>query len=480
LRAHLAEAGYTTDRIAERLGGGRISFAPVDVVVHLRRLPPEEPFAALVRLLLLGLTLDVEHVERAFWPLDLETLLRSGWLEARGGGVGAVLKVVPHGDLLIASDHDAERPPGFDWVAGIHPPSVTLAKLTVRQNVERSLDIGTGNGIQALLASRHARFAVATDVNPRALAIATLNTRLNDVANLEYRQGSYFEPVAGEQFDLLTCNPPYVISPETQYAFRDSGLERDDVSRHVVQAAPHVLREGGFAHLLVSWAHSPGDWSTPLERWVDGSGCDVWLLYFGSDDPITYAAGWLKPIAGTTRETFEKAFTRWLNYLERHDITAIAHGAVILRRRTGGRNWLRKDTCSLDRLEQAGDHILRVFDAEDYLNSLTEPSQLLDADFALVATHHLEQTTTLRNGQPDATTNTIALDEGIGFRAALDDQTAALLPLLDGKRPLRAALARRAADLNLHGKDAARFQTAAIPAVRRLIQLGLLAQTPVP
>ena len=100
------------------------------------------------------------------------------------------------------------------WVAGIHPPSVTLAKLTVRRPVARALDTGTGNGIQALLASRHARAVTATDVNPRALAFGRLNAGLNGVENLELREGSYFEPVEGERFDLLTCNPPYVISPE--------------------------------------------------------------------------------------------------------------------------------------------------------------------------------------------------------------------------------------------------------------------------
>ena len=317
--------------------------------MHERRLEPGEPFSVAVRLFLLGAELPAADAEAAF---DLEELLRLGWLETSGDAVRATLKLVPHGDLLLGSDRDDG---GMDahWVAGIHPPSVTLAKLTVRRPVARALDTGTGNGIQALLASRHAETVIATDVNPRALDFARLNAALNGVENLELREGSYFEPVEGERFDLLTCYPPYVISPENRYAFRDSGLQGDTVSRVVVEQAPELLDEGGFAHILVSWAHPPGDWWSPLEPWVEGRGCDAWLLYFGSDDPVTHASEWLKPVARDEPAAFAGRLDEWLEYLGGLGIEAIGHGAVILRRRSGGRNWTRRDRVSLDRLEQA-------------------------------------------------------------------------------------------------------------------------------
>jgi len=220
-----------------------------------------------VRLFLLGAPLEPGEAEAAFGPVDVGALTDSAWLEQAEGGVRATLKLVPHGDLLIASDRETEGPTGSGWVAGIHPPSVTLAKLTVRRPVVRALDVGTGNGIQALLASRQAESVVATDVNPRALALAALNARLNGATNIELREGSFFDPAQGERFDLVTCNPPYVISPETRYAYRDSGLPGDTVSRQVVEQAPAMLNEGGFAHILISWAHTTDDrWGT-LEDW---------------------------------------------------------------------------------------------------------------------------------------------------------------------------------------------------------------------
>jgi methylase of polypeptide subunit release factors len=430
-----------------------------------------------VKLFLLGLPLSEAEAEKALGRVGPDSLERSGWLERVDGGVRATLKLVPHGDLLIGSDRDADGPTSPDWVAGMHPPSVTLAKLTVRRTVARALDVGTGNGIQALLASRHADAVVATDVNPRALAFAALNVRLNGISNIELRHGSYFEPADGERFDLITCNPPYVISPDTSYAYRDSGLPGDDVSRLVVQAAPAALSEGGFGHILVSWAHPREDWWGKPESWVEGRGCDSWLLYFGSDDPITHAAEWLKPVAQSDPGRFDEALARWLDYLESLGVEAIAHGAVVLRRRSAQRNWTRKDSVPLDRLEQASDHILRVFETQDYLDGLDDDRRLLDARFALVERHDLEQTLAVRDGRTEVQATVLSLDDGFRFRTGLDEHTAQLLPLLDGRRPLRDVLARRIDELKLSEADARRYETAALPVVRRLLELGFLVRS---
>ena len=66
-------------------------------------------------------------------------------------------------------------------------------------------------------------------------------------ANVETRPGSFFEPVDGEQFDLVVANPPYVVSPESAYLFRDGGMRGDAVSEHVVRATPAALAPGAFA-----------------------------------------------------------------------------------------------------------------------------------------------------------------------------------------------------------------------------------------
>jgi len=76
---------------------------------------------------------------------------------------------------------------------------------------------------------------VATDVNQRALAFTAINAALNGLDNVETRLGSLFEPVKGETFDLITCNAPYVVSPEDRWQYRDAaGFEADQLSQTVV------------------------------------------------------------------------------------------------------------------------------------------------------------------------------------------------------------------------------------------------------
>ena len=53
--------------------------------------------------------------------------------------------------------------------------------------IQRALDLGTGNGILALLCSTHAEHVVGTDINEHALELAQLNAALNGIENVEFR-----------------------------------------------------------------------------------------------------------------------------------------------------------------------------------------------------------------------------------------------------------------------------------------------------
>ena len=427
------------ERVRSALGatGNLLARAP-DVPVSERRLDEAGALATLIKLFLLQRPVTVEAVTQALAPLSPAHLERLGLAEVNGGEVRALVRIAPHDEILIASDRigpeDADR---SDHVAGVHPPSLMLSHLTVRRPVETALDVGTGSGIQAILASRHSSHVLATDVNERALNLAAFNVLLNGVENVELRAGSFFEPVAGERFELVTSNPPYVISPESAYIFRDSGLEGDSVSRDVVRAAPGHLEEGGFATILVSWIHKPGeDWSEPLREWLDGSGCDAWLLHYDTDDPLTHTAKWNQESFAEDPAGANEVIDRWLEYLARLGIEGIAYGAVILRRRGGGANWIRADELPADRLGPAGAHILRVFAAQDYLAERPQDADLLDGTFALAAHDLLEQVVQFRDGVWALHEISVSLQDGLGFRAGLDPTTVELLTGLDGTRKL--------------------------------------------
>jgi release factor glutamine methyltransferase len=83
------------------------------------------------------------------------------------------------------------------------------------------LDMGTGSGVCAVFAARHARRVVAVDINPAAVRCAGINAQLNHLERrIEVRHGDLFAPVEGELFDLIVFNPPFL-----------RGAPRDDCDR---------------------------------------------------------------------------------------------------------------------------------------------------------------------------------------------------------------------------------------------------------
>ena len=478
LRNAFVAAEFTVERVEIALGAGELSTRPADVAVHELRLSEGDAFTTLARFFLLGLTLDAARLARALAPLGVGELEALRLAEPAGNGVRATVRLVPHGDYYLASDLAgaslADAAP--DWVPGVQAPSVTLAKLAVRTSVARALDLGTGCGIQALLAAKHSERVVATDLNPRALAFAAFNAALNEVSTIELREGDVLDPVAGERFGLVVANPPYVISPDSLYRYRDSGLPGDEICRRVVSGIPAHLEEGGFAHVLVSWAHGgDDDWSGPLRGWVEGGGCDAWLLHYKSEDPVTHAASWLLPLADADPAAHRAALDRWMTYLRAQRIEAIGYGAVVLRRRSGATNWIRTDEIPLDRLESAGEHTLRAFAAADLLREIDDGA-LLAERVVLVDHHRIEQSLVVRDGAVVVEGQTLELTDGLGFRAGLDRYAAALVRALGTPRSVGDALASGAGELGLAGDDRARFDGAGLDVVKRLLELGFLVR----
>jgi len=187
---------------------------------------------------------------------------------------------------------------------------------------------------------------------------------------------------------------------------------------------------------------------------------------------VAHAAGWLRPLGETDPDRYTEALDRWLQYLVRLRIDAIGYGAVVLRRRDSDRNWIRNDPLPLDRLEPAGEHTLRVFSAQDAVGRLDD-EELLDLSLALTENHRLQQTLVVSGGLR-VDSQTLELTEGIRFAVGVDRHTVSLLPHFDGQRSLRDVLELARRTFELEPEEQERFVPAAIPVVRRLIELGFL------
>ena len=393
-------------------------------------------------------------------------LHRAGLLVEDSEVVHATARLVPHDELLIASDHAGGAERHADHVPGVHRPSVALAHLTVRGTGERALDVATGNGIQAILLAAHADHVVATDVNPRAVAYAAFNAALNGVRNVETRTGSFFEPVAGEQFDLVVANPPYVVSPESAYLFRDGDLAGDGVSEHVVRAVPRALAPGGFASVLIAWALDPEDPARRPQRWLEGSGCDAVLLHTSTDDPIETATGWNRDLLDRPEE-FADALDRWLAYYRELGIEQLGYACVVLRKRADGQDgWRRAQLLPRAALRPAGRHVRRLFETHDRLADVDQEGTLLDRRLRVVEDAVVGQEMRFVDGRWQQEGVTLRLESGLPFSAELDPPTARLVRALDGSRTLRDALAEAVED------DEAR--EAGLGVARAMLEVGFL------
>jgi len=465
LRPFLSEAGYTGDGVGRALGeSDKLPSSPVELAVHLRRLEAKPgPLATLVRLFVLGVPVDVEDADRDLAPLGLDAFVEAG-LVAADRQATALAKLAPLDDLLIASDlGGSER---ADLVAGIHRPSATLSHLTVRRPVTRALDVGTGNGIQALLLAAHAEHVVATDVNERALAFAEFNAALNGVANVEFRAGSFLEPVEGERFGVVAANPPYVVSPESEYLFRDSGLGRDRVSENLVRALPDVLEDGAFATVMVSWIQEGDEPAARPLAWVEGSGCDALVLHSATDDALTSAAAWNRDAPD---DEFVTRFERWADYYRDEGIEALGYGAIVLRRRAGGgETWTHSLRLPEGSVRPAAEHVERLFAAQDLLAEGPPP---LDRAYAFVPGARLDQQLAPGESRWEGSAASLVLEDGLAFRVGLDAPTARTVAAIGEGRPLGETFDELAPELDV-SPEAMRRAGAGV--VAQLLELGFL------
>ena len=442
LARRLREAGYDAPTIQQRLAtGDQLLARSPELPSYLRRLGDADELAILLRLLLLGVTAPRARFEQLVGESLRAGLRDAGLLVESDDTVYGAARLVPHDELLIASDHAGAAEAHPDHVPGVHRPSVALAHLTVRGEGERALDMGTGNGIQAVLLSRHAREVVATDVNPRALGYAAFNAALNGAGNVETRHGSFFDAVPGERFDLVVSNPPYVVSPESAYLFRDSGMRGDAVSEHVVRAAPAALEPGGFATLLIAWSLDPDDPAARPRAWLDGAGCDAVLLHTSTDDPIETASVWNRDLLDKPDE-YAQALDRWLAYYAELGIEQLGYAALVLRKRADGRDgFFAAQPLPRAALRPAGEHVRRLFETRDRLQDLGSDDALLERRLRVVEDAVVTADTRFAEGRWVPESFTLQLERGLPFSAELDAPTALVLRELDGSSTLREALA---------------------------------------
>lgn len=479
LREALVAADFTYDTVADALGPlAHAALGRNETVPGLRATTGGSPVETLTRLFLLQAPVPRGDAERAL-PDLLDALSAEGLVEQSVGEVAARLDVRPYaapydddpGDLWIVSDltpglDGSPNRVGADHVLGISPASTSLAQQTLRAPVGRSLDLGTGCGVQALHLARHSRSVVATDVNARALWMTRFNAALNEVGNLDVRDGSFFEPVAGETFDLIATNPPFVISPATgeRLVYRDSGMPGDRVVEHIVRAAPDLLAPSGWCQVLANWVIARDvPWDERLGAWVEES-CEALVVQREVLDPAAYVELWLKDAGLHGSPGYAERYDTWLSWFDEQGVEGVGFGWINLRKRATGASDLLEWPYDVE--QPIAPAIGEWAAARDLLAATPDL-----ASATLLTRSDVRQESAGAPGADDPETIVVRQQRGLRRARQVDTVEAALLGACDGDLAVGRILDAVA---QLLDRDPAGLRATYLPVVAEMVREGFL------
>jgi methylase of polypeptide subunit release factors len=435
LRSWFEEAGYTEVNLLRYLGAAELPSR------HLRnepRLLDRTREVTLLNTLLRWFWLGRPQADDAYTKTVpdalLQLLLESGLLKEEGKLLKATAMLLPVENFLVASDHPASIEAGdSEMVLWPNPTSKFLARFAVRRHSRATLDLGTGGGILSLGAAKHSDTVIATDVNPRVPSFVAFNALLNGVENIELRMGDGFAPVAGLRFDLILSNPPFFITPKSDYLFCDNQMELDQLCRLLVQQAPAHLNEGGYMQMLCEWAQvGEQPWEERIAEWLDGSGCDAWVMKGLTQYPEEYAQ---HRIRETTHDTGrdQELYEGYMEYYRSRDVHAIHDGLIVMRRRSG-KNWVRIEEVPKTPSGDLGELILSTFAAHDLLLEMESDEKLLAIKPRLAPHVRLEQVCNQSGNSWHAESLTLRLTRGFPFHWKVQPLVAEFLATCDGTR----------------------------------------------
>jgi len=530
LARDLAAASYRHDDVVEALGEAAMAALSREQPVPARRaLAAREatnhldPLASLIRLFLLGGAVGTERLDAALPSLGTGVAAGLGLVERDPDAPGlwrASIDLRPHAsdanpELWVASDVGAHHRPGVlrtDHVLGIGQASLTLAGATIRRPAARALDLGVGCGIQTFHLLFHCDHVTATDLSERALGFTRFNLLLNHAAlrldparlqeRVSLRQGSLLEPVAGERFDLIVSNPPFVITPrssdereEDRFTYRDGGLPGDELVAGLWRGLASVLEPGGTAQMLANWEIAPvpddagpgaavasdpatGEpvpaWAVRPASWTPPE-LECWVIQRDLESPEGYAETWLRDASEVRSPVAaERRYAEYLDDFASRDVEAVGLGLVWLRRPAPGA------AAGVGRRFETIEHAVDSPLGPVLGAAVWRMDAVASVDPGLVHAVAAPDVTVESHSRPgDEHPQAILLRQGGGLRrvARLSTAEAGIVSACDGELPLGSLVRAVRALLEATAGDASAVpsEPELLGAVAELLRLGFLA-----
>lgn len=269
----LRRCGYNLANCAKRLG-----VFPNLGVNFWHNLRPHwtprhgDPVDTLLELFIDGHPIEIDRITAHVSSTIVDSAIEMTLVERNGRYLKSKLCLFPCFGKYIVTDR-CEKNTSINQVMYLWGESFLLGGLVKRSPRRRAIDLGTGSGVHAILASDHCDKVFAVDINPRAIEFAKFNGALNGIDNIEFVLSDLFKSV-NSTCDLLVANPPYAPDCAARAGdnFWSGGAEGSEILRKIVEAIPTRLDLDGTCHLIALYPNPVGTTIRDhFDRWLGGT-----------------------------------------------------------------------------------------------------------------------------------------------------------------------------------------------------------------
>lgn len=179
-----------------------------------------------------------EEIARFFSEEKINSFINNRILKVSNGNFKFNIKLIPYKDMILSK--------GTSWFG---KDSVTFAEHLAEDlngmSFDKTLDLCTGTGIQAMVSLKYSKRVFASDVRERSVQNAILNSKINNLTDITFLTSDVLKNISGK-YDLITANPPYGIvsrNPDD----KEYGLH---TVFELIENLDNYLKDGGVAKVF--------------------------------------------------------------------------------------------------------------------------------------------------------------------------------------------------------------------------------------
>jgi hypothetical protein len=247
-------------------------------------------------------------------------------------------------------------------------------------------------------------------------------------------------------------------------------MELDGLCRRLAKEAHDHLNEDGYMQMLCEWAQIKGQpWEERVAEWLEGTGCDAWVMKGLTQNPEEYAQQRIKE---TSEDASQDAalYDGYMHYYHDRGVEAIHDGVIVIRRREGT-NWVRIEEVPSTPKGELGEMIVSTFAAHTLMQQIDSDEKLLALKPRMAPNVRLEQVCAQHQGEWRAEALTLRLVSGFPFHMSVQPLVAEFLVTCDGNRTPGEAIQAFASQANAPVEA---VQKECLGIIRKLLERGFM------